>query len=313
MTKSTTKAKFHLRLKERKSPHFMERHPRYDVLVGDEKVSELYFNMTGFRGSLMSVFGFEVDIGERGISTWKKAVSQLNAEARDVMKMNDEDPRRIEKAERTVVGDLMKLTFDDGSYFCVQERIYRAAVEIFGQDRLSPAFFEPEEDNVAIYPHATIRTGETWDQPLFVLEVFDTEDPDQVAVVSGRLPALLGKIIYGYTTHPNLPDEWGRADLAERFGDDWHQSAEQVVFLRRETVEEIARLNGRDFIRSSLLPGRGIASEPVRIFSEKITSTSDRPTLILSNDQAEKYAEFLQDRGLTSEVRKPEACEEPDF
>lgn len=313
MPKATTNAKFRLSLKERKSPHFMERHPRYDVMVGDEKVSELYFNMTGYRGALMSVFGFEVDIGERGISTWKRAVSQLNSEARDVMKMNDEDPRRIEKAERTVAGDLTKLTFDDGSYFCVQERIYRAAVEIFGQDRLSPAFFEPEDDQVAIYPHGTIRTGETWDKPLFVLEVFDTEDPDQVAVVSGRLPALLGKIIYGDTTHPNLPEQWGRADLAERLGDDWHQSAEQVVLLRRETVEEIAELNKRDFIRSSLLPGRGIASEPVRVFSQRITSTSERPKLILSEDQADKYAVFLQERGFASEVREPEACEEPDF
>jgi len=283
---------FKLTLKERKSPHAMEAHPRYDVMVGDRKVDELYFNMTGYNGTLMNFHGSRVAIGERGISTWRKEARRLNTEAREIMDLNDADPRRIAKAERTLDGDLRKLTFDDGSDICVRDDQYRAGVELFGEDRLSPAYFEPQENRVAIYPHSTIRTGEIWGDPSFSLKIFETDNPDQMAVIIGQAPAITGKVIYGATGH-ELPENWQSADLAEAIGDDWFKSSDRVAFISRDTMEDIIDKNGRDFIRADMLPGHGFSSEKAQIFSEVISSSSQRPSIVLDEKSITEYGEFL--------------------
>ena len=57
-----------------------ETHPSYDVLLRGQKVGELYFNMTGYVGYLPQPSGIPLDIGERGISAFRKAVAELNRE-----------------------------------------------------------------------------------------------------------------------------------------------------------------------------------------------------------------------------------------
>ena len=55
-------------------------HSRYHVLLHGEQVGELYFNMTGYVGYLPQPSGIPLDIGERGLSAFRKAVAQLNRE-----------------------------------------------------------------------------------------------------------------------------------------------------------------------------------------------------------------------------------------
>lgn len=57
---------------------FLETHSRYYVLLHGKKVGELYFNMTGYVGYLPQPSGIPLDIGERGISAFRKVVAQLN-------------------------------------------------------------------------------------------------------------------------------------------------------------------------------------------------------------------------------------------
>ena len=58
----------------------LETQPRYDVLLHGQKVGQLYFNMGGYVGTLPTPRGTSLDIGERAISAYRKAVAQLNRE-----------------------------------------------------------------------------------------------------------------------------------------------------------------------------------------------------------------------------------------
>ena len=58
----------------------LETHSLYHVLLHGKKVGELYFNMTGYVGYLPQPNGISLDIGERGISAYRKAAAQLNRE-----------------------------------------------------------------------------------------------------------------------------------------------------------------------------------------------------------------------------------------
>jgi len=58
----------------------MEPHPRYDVLLHGTTVGQLYYNLTGYVGTLPLPGGGKLEIGERGISVYRREVSRLNRE-----------------------------------------------------------------------------------------------------------------------------------------------------------------------------------------------------------------------------------------
>ena len=68
-------------VKTRTGCEILEARPRYDVLLYGEKIGQLYFNMRGYTGIyLPRPSGIPLDIGERGITTYRKAVARLNKE-----------------------------------------------------------------------------------------------------------------------------------------------------------------------------------------------------------------------------------------
>ncbi len=59
----------------------LEVRPRYDVLLYGEKIGQLYFNMRGYTGVyLPQPGGIPLDIGERGITAYRKVIARLNKE-----------------------------------------------------------------------------------------------------------------------------------------------------------------------------------------------------------------------------------------
>ncbi len=58
----------------------LETQPRYDILLHGKRIGQLYFNMRGYVGTLPTPRGTSLDIGERGIGAFRKAVAQLNKE-----------------------------------------------------------------------------------------------------------------------------------------------------------------------------------------------------------------------------------------
>lgn len=58
----------------------MERKPRYNVLLKGTKIGQLYFNVTGYRGTLPTPEGHNLNIGEKGITAYRSEVTRLNRE-----------------------------------------------------------------------------------------------------------------------------------------------------------------------------------------------------------------------------------------
>jgi hypothetical protein len=53
---------------------------RYEVYLDGKFFSDLYFNMRGYVGYLPTPEGLNLDIGERGITAFKKEIASLNKE-----------------------------------------------------------------------------------------------------------------------------------------------------------------------------------------------------------------------------------------
>jgi hypothetical protein len=69
-------------LKESPKRALLETTKRYDIFVNDEPFGELYFNIKGYVGSLPLPGGTSLDIGEKGLSAFKKEVAQINKGSR---------------------------------------------------------------------------------------------------------------------------------------------------------------------------------------------------------------------------------------
>ncbi len=64
---------------------WLERTPRYQVYLNGQPWGEpIYYNMTGYCGYLPTPAGRSLDIGERGISAYRKYAAELNSEAREI-------------------------------------------------------------------------------------------------------------------------------------------------------------------------------------------------------------------------------------
>jgi hypothetical protein len=61
--------------------------PRYDVLVNNIKVDQLYFNTRGYIGYLPTPDGKKLDIGERSISAFRREVAKINREAKQIWEL----------------------------------------------------------------------------------------------------------------------------------------------------------------------------------------------------------------------------------
>lgn len=234
-------------LRQKASPHSLERHPRYDVLVNGEKKSELCYNMTGYVGTLPTVSGFAMDIGERGITAFRKEVSALNARARAAIGRGLSDPQKIV---------LTRPTSDSRSLFAISRagddpdttrahilnrREHLQAKALLGTDAIGAGFYHnanhdaPSADGPEIlllqgdgdlarmattlgWPARTLTTLEAWEHDSYVDAVYETSDPE-VRVVIGRGCADDADPEPYYVTRQSLA--FGRASLGEnlRIGD----------------------------------------------------------------------------------------------
>ena len=75
---------FRITLQSKLSPHFAERHKRWQVLLNGEPWGEpFYYNMRGFRGVLPTPNGAAFDPGEVTLTRLRQEVAQLNRKARE--------------------------------------------------------------------------------------------------------------------------------------------------------------------------------------------------------------------------------------
>jgi hypothetical protein len=305
---------FKLTIEESKSRHIMEREKRYDVKVNGTKVDELYYNMTGYRGALMTVHGARMDIGEKGISAWKKEAAALNREARELIASFD-DPRRLVASHLTSDGDVRKLTFAmpddlaDSKTIYVRNKDFMAGIELFGVDDLDIGYFDPVDPVPDLKQGELLRRGEFWGNQRMVLGIFATSDPNWAALAIGDVPTITGKITSpNKLEENNLPSNWGLEDLARRLEDDFKENFERVVFMPTDTVIALIAVNCSDVMRADILPGKGIISHTRAVFSPMITSTGQRPDIHLTKQEERIFSEGLRSQGYRVEVDEPEAA-----
>lgn len=74
--------RFRLALRARVRTPFQQR-PDYDLLLNSSVVGEVYFNMTGYVGTLPQQDGSRFTLGEEGISSYRAEIARINRSARE--------------------------------------------------------------------------------------------------------------------------------------------------------------------------------------------------------------------------------------
>lgn len=241
--------RFRISLEERKSPHALERHPRYAVLVNGEQEGELYYNMRGYQGYLPTVQGSKMDIGERGISAFRKEVRVLNREAEDAIERGASDPRRVvltrPTEDRRVLFALSRdaVTGVEGVHLLSRTELLQAE-RLFGTSEVGVGFFsehgvdpdvapgvqvfEDDEELVGKMGRLPVRmmTPEEAERYERAIErVIPTEDPDTLIVITRRTRD-------GADPEPEFVSKWGYDIAAARYGDGVRMSDLERVYTR---------------------------------------------------------------------------------
>ncbi len=81
MPERTTRQPYRLALRARPTAP-LQRHPDYTLLLNGDVVGEVYFNMTGYVGTLPQPDGTGFTPGETGIPAYRTEIARINREAR---------------------------------------------------------------------------------------------------------------------------------------------------------------------------------------------------------------------------------------
>ena len=241
--------RFRISLEERKSPHALERHPRYAVLVNGEERGELYYNMRGYQGYLPTVQGSKMDIGERGISAFRKEVRVLNREAEDAIEHGASDPRRVvltrPTEDRRVLFALSRdvATGEEGLHLLSRTELLQAerlfgtsevGVGFFSEHRIDPdvapgvQVFEDDEalvEKMGRLPVRMMSPEEAERYERAIERVVPKEDPDTLIVITRRTRD-------GADPEPEFVSKWGYDIAHARYGDGMRMSDLERVYTR---------------------------------------------------------------------------------
>lgn len=185
--------------------------PLQDVLVNGEKRGELYYNLRGYRGTLPMVDGSQMDIGEAGLSAWKREARILNREA--VIQLQDaaEGPRRVTKTRPTsdnrMVLAISSCPDEPDQAHLISRRQLIHGRKLLGRDDIGIGFFNETEfsGNPDADPVVKLQQGdedlqvllagrqvqvmhpvEYEDHERYVDKVYETSDPEVRVVVGTR-------------------------------------------------------------------------------------------------------------------------------
>lgn len=304
---------FKLSLREKKSPHFMETKPRYDVLVNDKVVDELYFNMTGYRGCLMSIDGHRVALRESGISTFKREVGVINREAKIRLERNSCGDHHLTKWDLTINSNVMHLTFLASSAdpepevtMYVDTLQFKAATALMDPSDVTPLFFDAV-DAAPLMMAGDMRGFQSGSEERYTLAIFDTSDPDWVAVATGSIALQVEDAMMSL----DIPVRTSIDALSAGMAGEWAGRVSSVNFITRDTLENLIAVHGGDFMPVRRLPGWGTFSEKPDVFAPIIASSGDRPMILLTQEQDEIYAEKLRDMGHRVSVLEPLSTPDP--
>lgn len=211
VTPSSRRPAFKISLSERPGRHILERQPRYAVLVNGEVFGELYYNMRGYVGYLPTVQGSKMDIGERGITAFRREVNALNKEAAAAIERGASDARRIVLTAPTEDGRVLFALSRDvlsgtDEVHLISRREFLQAKRIFGSDDIGIGFFNEHGFDREAAPTVLLEQGdeafaagltgvrtrimdltEAETHQRYIEHVLDTADQEVKLVVSRRV------------------------------------------------------------------------------------------------------------------------------
>jgi len=240
---------FKLTLKATKSPHIMERRPRYAVMLNGNKVGELYYNMRGYQGYLPTIQGGKMDIGERGISAFREEVANLNREAqasiangltdtaRAVLTRPTQDHRILFALSRDEVTGAERPHLISRTEMMQAERIFgstNVGMGFFSEHGADPdsapgvLIHEDDEELVGKMGRLPARMmslieAETYERE--IERVIPTCDPDTLIVISRRTRD-------GADPEPEFVSKWEYDIARARYGDGMRLSDLELVDTR---------------------------------------------------------------------------------
>ncbi|WP_411839630.1 hypothetical protein [Paracoccus sp. ME4] len=170
--------KHRISLQEAPGRHMMERHPRYAVLVNGQPRGELYYNMTGYVGTLPMVQGGVMNIGERPISAFRKEVSILNREAQAALDAAEKDPRKIVMTRPTsdnrFVMAFSRHPDEDPGIHLLSRMQFAAARRLFAIENVSEGSFVNARSPIGLgFFSDTDFSGNPQEDPVILLEPGD--------------------------------------------------------------------------------------------------------------------------------------------
>lgn len=203
--------RFRITLEQRLGRHLLERQPRYAVLVNGEAFGELYYNMRGYQGYLPTVQGSKMDIGERGITAFRREVNVLNKEAAAAIELGASDARRIvltapTEDDRVLFALSRDVLSGTDEVHLISRREFLQAKRIFGSEDIGIGFFNEHGFDREAAPIILLEQGdeafaagltgvrtrimdltEAETHQRYIEHVFDTADPEVKLVVSRRV------------------------------------------------------------------------------------------------------------------------------
>jgi hypothetical protein len=241
--------RFRITLEERKSPHVLEPHPRYAVLVNGEERGELYYNMRGYQGYLPTVQGSRMDIGERGISAFRKEIRILNREAAEAIERGASDARRVvltrPTEDRRILFALSRdvATGEEGLHLLSRSELLQAE-RLFGGPDIGIGFFSEHGLDPETAPGVLVReedeelVGKMGRLPVRGMTPLEAEqhereveraiptcDPDTLIVITRRARD-------GADPEPEFVTRWGYDIASARYGDGMRLSDLELVDTR---------------------------------------------------------------------------------
>jgi len=196
----------------------------------------------------------------------------------------------------------------DSKTIYVRQKDFMAGIELFGVENLNLGYFDPVDPVPDLVPGELLRHGEAWGNQRMALGIFATSYPEWTALAIGDVPTITGKVIpQANFEKQNLPSNWGLDDFALQLDRQFKENFERVVFMPTDTVNSLIGVNRSDVMRADILPGKGLMSHSHAAFAPMITSTGQRPDILLTEEQERIFSEGLRSQGCRFEVVEPEA------
>lgn len=173
---------------------FIDPHPDYEVLLNGEAVSKIFYDFSGYSGSIPDIRGRVHAMQDKALAEWWELSDKLNMEAAQKIQKSVSDNARVVKAHHTLDKDIMSV-FNGEDEKLVRTEEFLMAAKVFGQRRNVPWNFceEVSQDRgdaeITLAAIASIILRKNIDDPELLSFIN--------AVVDGKKPQLTPRLRNG--------------------------------------------------------------------------------------------------------------------